>query len=122
MSSLTLTPTRMQEGLWRAVISQSGDGTPSVKAMHLGTEVEGVQLTERDSGTWELTVPVPASAISSGVQTVIILDASDETRIGHFTLLAGEDVGDDLLGEVALLRAELDMLKRAFRRHCVETG
>jgi hypothetical protein len=26
-----------------------------------------------------------------------------------------------LRAEVDLLRAELDMLKRAFRRHCVET-
>jgi hypothetical protein len=28
---------------------------------------------------------------------------------------------DDLRAEVDLLRAELDMLKRAFRRHCLET-
>jgi hypothetical protein len=29
---------------------------------------------------------------------------------------------DDLRAEVDLLRAELDMLKRAFRRHCLETA
>jgi hypothetical protein len=38
-----------------------------------------------------------------------------------FTLIAGDVLGDDIRAEVDLLRAELDMLKRAFRRHCVET-
>ena len=42
-------------------------------------------------------------------------------QIGHVSLLAGEALGDDIRAEVALLRAELDMLKRAFRRHCLET-
>ena len=36
--------------------------------------------------------------------------------------IAGEAVSDDLRAEVELLRAELDMLKRAFRRHCLETA
>ena len=30
--------------------------------------------------------------------------------------------GSILAAELALLRAELDLLKRAFRRHCIETG
>ena len=41
--------------------------------------------------------------------------------LGDFTLMAGDAVADDLRAEVELLRAELDMLKRAFRRHCLET-
>ena len=44
-----------------------------------------------------------------------------EEVLGSFTLIAGEALGDDLRAEVSLLRAELDMLKRAFRRHCLET-
>jgi len=34
----------------------------------------------------------------------------------------GEALGDDMCVEIELPRAELDMLKRAFRRHCVETS
>ena len=36
-------------------------------------------------------------------------------------MITGEPVEDDLRGEIDLLRAELDMLKRAFRRHCIDT-
>ena len=41
--------------------------------------------------------------------------------MASITLIGDEVTGPDLRAEVDLLRAELDMLKRAFRRHCVET-
>ncbi len=122
MSSLTLTPTRMQEGVWYAVITQEGEVKPHVKALHLGGEVADVELEPAGEKTWNLKVPVPASAITDGVQTIVVIDQADESLIGQFTLMAGEDLGEDILAEVELLRAELDMLKRAFRRHCVETA
>lgn len=46
----------------------------------------------------------------------------DGTQLGHFTLITGVALGDDIRVEMELLRAELDMLKRAIRRHCVETA
>ena len=36
-------------------------------------------------------------------------------------LVAGDALAYDLRTEIALLREELDLLKRAFRRHCLET-
>ena len=51
----------------------------------------------------------------------MIIDADANVKLGDFTLIAGEPLADDLRAEVELLRAELDMLKRAFRRHCLET-
>ena len=68
-----------------------------------------------------LSVPIPPDAIADGVQTLLIIDASRKEQIGHITLLAGDVLGDDIRAEMDLLRAELDMLKRAFRRHCLET-
>jgi hypothetical protein len=59
-------------------------------------------------------VPIPADAIADGIQTFVIVDAADDTRLGDFTLIAGDAATDDL-------RAELDLLKRAFRRHCQDT-
>ena len=66
-------------------------------------------------------MPIPKSAITEGVQSFIVCDAQTGTKLGDFTLLAGDVVGHDIRVELQLLRAELDMLKRAFRRHCVET-
>jgi hypothetical protein len=67
-------------------------------------------------------VPIPISAIADGVQVFVITDGIHDKTLGQFTLIAGEVLGDDIRSEVELLRAELDMLKRAFRRHCVETS
>lgn len=122
MSTLTLTPMRLLEGVWQGTITQKGEGDPRVEARHEGQPVPDISLRALNNGTWELKVPVPPAAIADGVQTIVIVDAGDETPLGHFTIMAGEDLGEDVRAEVALLRAELDMLKRAFRRHCVETG
>ena len=122
MSTLTLTPLKIRRGVWEAIISNTQSGVPQVTVTHLGKPVAGFEITEKkDENLWLLQVPIPADAIADGVQTFVINDAMDETKLGHFTLIAGEALGDDIRVEMELLRAELDMLKRAFRRHCVET-
>ncbi|MBY5933317.1 hypothetical protein KUV51_09935 [Tateyamaria omphalii] len=122
MSTLTLTPTKMRHGIWQGVIQQNGTGVPQIKVTHLDKDVPDVQVTEQgEDSQWLLQIPVPAEAIADGVQVFVITDATDDEKLGDFTLIAGEALGDDIRGEVALLREELDMLKRAFRRHCVET-
>ena len=50
----------------------------------------------------------------------VIEDAATGDALAHETIFAGELVEDDIRAEVSLLRAELDLLKRAFRRHCSE--
>jgi hypothetical protein len=123
MSTLTLTPTKMRRGVWEGMISNSQTGVPQVTVTHLDKPVLGFELTEnKNENLWLLQVPVPVDAIEDGVQIFIICDVMDGTQVGHFTLIAGEALGDDIRVEMELLRAELDMLKRAFRRHCVETA
>jgi hypothetical protein len=56
------------------------------------------------------------------VQTFLVREAGSGATLGHFTIVAGVPLEADLRAEVDLLRAELDMLKKAFRRHCVESG
>ncbi|MEL6465843.1 MAG: hypothetical protein AAFQ58_12825 [Pseudomonadota bacterium] len=122
MTTLTLTPTKLRHGIWHGLITQHGTGVPQIKVSHQTTEVPDIQVTEQEDGTWLLQIPIPAEAIADGVQVFVISDAINDEKLGEFTLIAGEALGDDIRGEVELLRAELDMLKRAFRRHCVETG
>ena len=122
MSTLTLTPTRMRHGIWQGRITQNGTGVPQISVTHLNTEVADVEVTETGvNGEWLVQVPIPADAIADGVQVFVVTDRIDGEKLGHFTLIAGEALGDDIRVEMELLRAELDMLKRAFRRHCVET-
>ena len=122
MSELTLTKTRLRNGVWEGIIGGAGRARPDIRALYLDQPVDGVDLVEdQANGKWNLSVPVPKHAIADGVHTFLIIDEADNTKLGDFTVIAGETITDDLNAEVALLRAELDMLKRAFRRHCLET-
>ena len=118
-----LSPKRLMEGVWEAVIDNgSNDTPPTVKVTHLERPVEGARVTRSEAeGQWLLRVPIPMSAINEGVQTFLVHDVGSDEQIGSFTIIAGEVLGEDIRAEMNLLREELDMLKRAFRRHCLET-
>lgn len=121
---ITLTKTRLIEGVWEGVLTYSGTGNfqPEISVTHLDQPVGGVVISEdADAGHWILRVPIPANLISDGLQTFLILDSRTDETLGSFAVLAGDALSEDLRAEVDLLRAELDMLKKAFRRHCVET-
>ncbi len=121
MSNLTLSKIRFFAGIWEGRL-EGATAEPKVEVRHLDTVVPGVDLRATEpAGAWHLSVPIPKEAIADGVQSFVIYDAEAGVKLGDFTLIAGEPLADDLRAEVALLRAELDMLKRAFRRHCLET-
>jgi hypothetical protein len=122
MTELTLTKTRLRAGTWEGVVT----GEPpaqGVEVTHLGTPLAGVTLTALPDqpGAQALRVPIPAETLSDGVQTFLVRDPASGATLGQFTVIAGSPLDEDLRAEIALLRAELDMLKRAFRRHCLET-
>jgi len=124
MSELHVTKIRMRNGAWEGVVTGGKDLSqrPDIRVSHLDQPVAGVALTpDPKGGRWLLRIPIPAEAIADGVQTFVVFNGADGEKLAAFTLIAGEAVADDLRAEVELLRAELDMLKRAFRRHCVET-
>ena len=121
MDGVKLTKTRIRGGIWEGVLS--GTDRPTLDVRHLEAEVAGVTVTaiaERAS-EWAVRVPIPAQVLNEGVQTFLIRDRETGETLAHFTIITGVAMEDDLRAEVDLLRSELDMLKRAFRRHCVET-
>ncbi len=124
MSHLTLTKTRLFEGVWEGVLSREGGGkdAPEIEVTHLTEPVGGVEVIENPKDrNWIVRVPVPASKIADGVQTFLIRDKASNETIGDFALLSGDALSYDIRAEMTLLREELDMLKRAFRRHCLTT-
>ena len=122
MTAVQLTKTKMQQGVWQGIITQNGTDTPQIDVSHQKNSIADVSITHDSAANhWVLSGPIPKEAIADGVQTLIIRDTAADVDIGHITLLAGEVLGDDIRAEIDLLRAELDMLKRAFRRHCLET-
>ncbi|WP_319824873.1 hypothetical protein [Thalassovita sp.] len=124
MTDFRLTKTRLFEGVWEGFLTSAATDNqqPVLEVSHLNEPVLGLSVTEdRENGHWVVRVPIPVSALSDGVQTFTIRDRQTGEVLQSFAILAGEALGDDIRAEVTLLREELDMLKRAFRRHCVET-
>ena len=121
MTDTKLTKTRIRAGVWEGVLT--GPSNPVIEVLHLETEVPGHSVTaiaERP-GEWLVRVPIPADLLTEGVQTFLIRDKASGDKLEHLTIITGVAMEDDMRAEVDLLRAELDMLKRAFRRHCLET-
>jgi hypothetical protein len=117
-----LTKTRIRAGIWEGVLS-AGDSPPKLEVLLLEQPLSGVTVdpVAGRSGEWAVRVPIPAEVLSEGVQTFLIREAGTTETLAHFTIITGVAMEDDMRAEVDLLRQELDMLKRAFRRHCLET-
>lgn len=122
---MTLTRTRLENGVWEGVLQcNSPSSKPRLLVRHLNNLVgEAVVALDEASAkdhlqTWRVRVELPLSRISDGIQTFIIEDFETGLPLGHETIFAGEPNAGELQAEVALLRAELDLLKSAFRRHC----
>ncbi|SEN33050.1 hypothetical protein SAMN04488003_11373 [Loktanella fryxellensis] len=123
MTDLILTKTRMTDGVWNGVLTgHVGDTALRLVLTHHGDVCPGPTVTVLADGTWAVAAPVPAARLADGVQTFIISDAASDTVLASFAFLTGDALAEDIRAEMDLLRDELDMLKRAFRRHCAETS
>lgn len=91
-----------------------------LSVIHLGKVVSRASLEDLGDGAWAVAAELPGLVIADGIHSLLLV-AGDPGRtpaavLGSLTLIGGSAAGDDLLAEVAQLRAELDLLKREFRR------
>lgn len=111
---------RIVSGVWEGTLAHAGKSAPELVATHEGHRLDGLTVHAGASDDlWLVALPIPATLINDGVQTVLVQDTAGHT-IDSFAILAGEVLAQDLRAEIALLRAELNMLKQSFRQHCSE--
>lgn len=124
MAEIVLTKTRLRAGIWQAVLTLPAGAQPNIEVLHLESPVQGVTIAPiaGQMNEYLLSVPIPLRALNDGVQTFVVQNSVDSATLGSFSIIAGNALDQDLRSEIDLLRAELDLLKRAFRRHCVETA
>jgi hypothetical protein len=125
MSTETLTKTRLRAGVWQGILSTEKDTpAPEIDVWHLEAPLQGVTVkpVADQPRQYLIAVPIPVTALNDGVQTFVIQNKHSQETYASFSIIAGDPLDGDLRAEINLLRAELDLLKRAFRRHCVETA
>jgi hypothetical protein len=113
---LKLEQGRIAAGVWEGILSGAATA-PTVEVLYQGRPVEGVTVgpVAGKAGVYVVRVPIPTSALNDGVQTFVV--QADGTTLANFTIIAGEELDADPRAEISQLRAELDLLKRAFQRH-----
>ncbi len=120
-----LTKKQIVGGNYDGVLQASAKGqrAPGIEMIHLGNVVGSVLVEPigSDGDEWNVRAQIPIEFLVDGVQTFLFVFVGKTEILDHFSMITGELLEDDLRGEIDLLRAELDMLKRAFRRHCIET-
>lgn len=124
MPELTLTKLQIAGGVWTGRLTGPAGAAPRLEATLLDQPVGQLQVRP-DAGApghWTVSLPIPPEALRDGMQTILIREAQTGGRLASITILLGEPLEDDIRAEVNLLRAELDLLKRAFRRHCADSG
>jgi hypothetical protein len=123
MTQTVLTKTRIQAGTYEGVLETGSAAMPALSATCGDQTLNTLSVTpdEAEPGRWTIRLDIPTATLTDGIQTFTIVDGQSGETLDSFTIVTGTPLEDDLRGEINLLRAELDMLKKAFRRHCVET-
>lgn len=120
---MRLEKSRLREGFWEGLLTGwFGDNAPPIRVSHPSRAVDDVQLdpVPGETGSWFLKIGIPIDCLNDGVQTFAIESEETGEQLSSFTIVADEPIDNDMRAEIGLLRAELDMLKKAFRRHCAE--
>lgn len=113
-----LEQSQIRAGRWEGIFA--AEARPALEVVHLGAVLEGLKVSEAGEGKWALSLPIPAETLSDGVQTYLLRAPGTAEVLGRFVIVAGAPLDDDLRAEIELMRAELELLKSAFRRHCAE--
>lgn len=117
----------LRAGQWSGTLT-APQAPPRVVVTHLGQIVAAARIRPAgDAGDrWLIEADLPVSLLSDGLHSLALIaddgSSADQplqpgaTRLAQLAVMAGAVLSDDLLAELEHLRAELDMLKREFRR------
>lgn len=115
----------LKGGLWRGRLTC--DTAPGrVVVTHHGEIVAEARLSPDGDNRWLVETMLPGEVLTDGVQTLVMVTdggaegapvlTGDGETLARLSIMAGRPLDDDLLAELAALRAELELVKRELRR------
>lgn len=110
----------LKAGVWSGLLHRS-TAPDVIGLIHQGERVAEARVAPVKDGVWRIDAEVPAGLLNDGTVSLLLVEMpADATRpgnqLGNLAIVAGAPLELDLLAELDLLRAELDFLKREFRR------
>lgn len=113
MAKAGLVESRVEAGVWTAIVDGDAGG---LAVVHEGQVLDGLSAEPCGEGQTRLCLPLPVELIGGRPRALTLQRSGASEPVAHIILFAGLPDAGDLAAEVALLRAELDMLRAAFRR------
>ena len=113
---MKLTRLELSAGQWKGVLVSAK--APKILDIRLGSKrISTANISPTDQpDQWSVTFSLSADVLTDGAHCIVFVDAETNTTIGFETIVVGDAESGDLRGEVAQLRAELELLKRIVRR------
>ncbi|WP_375260709.1 hypothetical protein [Palleronia sp.] len=115
MEDWIVTASALERGVWTLRL-EGGATPPKIEVSHAHRAIPGVKIGT-DDGAVTVTAELPREVLSDGLQSVHAVDKSSGITLASLHVAAGRIVARDMTAELSLLRAELELLKKAFRRH-----
>lgn len=106
---------RVENGEVHAVVASGARAVGLLLVLGERVLSEGVVATEGSEEARNVSFNIPGEVISDGVSLLEIKRKPTDDALATICIIAGQPLQHDLHHEVAMLRAELDMLKAAFR-------
>ena len=120
----------LRGGVWRGQLRRA-QAPGRILLVHMGEVVCEAAVRPVSDGLWQVSAQLPVDRLTDGAATFALHEASSAegdalrpatTSLATLPLIAGQALHRDLRAELTLLRAELDLLKREFRRHAARSG
>lgn len=108
-----LTGLTLFDGVFSAMIGGSAR-EPAVDLVVDGAVVASARAEAAGDDAWRIEARLPRQCLRDGVTAVIFVDRPSHAQLAAHVVRAGPEPEEDLVAEIAVLRAELDALKRAF--------
>lgn len=116
----TLVRLRLASGTWEGRLDgPAGAEPPTLAATCRGEEIGEPRLSPDGDRRWHVTLILPPALMSDGIQTLAIGPRGGDPLCLE-TLAFGDALDADLRADLEALRTEVEVLKRALRRHLAE--